>query len=391
MEAIRNGHTLLEIVRSHARRAPQRTAFTFLRGDGCEDDRVTFGQLDADARCVAAKLRAGGMRGERALLLYPPGIDFVRALLGCFYAGAIAVPAPPLRARTLDERTAGIITDASVRTVMGLERQLAQLKDLDSKLRVVPTDESRNAASVDVGEAANADAHDVAFLQYTSGSTGRPKGVVVTHANVVENLRLMQSAWSYSHETVFVSWLPHFHDMGLIGNILQAIFMGSHCVLMSPAAFLQDPARWLRAITRYRGSASGAPNFAFELCATLDESKKVGLDLSSWEVAVKWCRTRSARDHRSLCEGVSSLRSEGKCDPSCLWTCGGDVVRSFAGERSGHNNAIFRKGFARSGNSDERQCWRSGAAADWRWQNMEGAATGYRVSGWLSVCRRRGW
>jgi amino acid adenylation domain-containing protein len=285
--AIVDDLTLVEIVRLHALDAPDRVAFTFLRSDESEENRVTFGQLHADAQSIAAKLRLSDMRGERALLLYPPGIDFVRALLGCFYAGVIAVPAPlPRRTRSLEQRARGIIDDASVRVVLGLAGQIDHLGEAESGLTFMRTDDSRHVLRVDDGAVEDIAADDVAFLQYTSGSTGRPKGVVVTHSNIVRNLRLMRDAWGYSKEAVFVSWVPHFHDMGLVGNILQSIYMGGHCVLMSPAAFLQDPVRWLRAITRYRGSASGAPNFAFDLCATLSEDKKNGLDLSSWEVAI---------------------------------------------------------------------------------------------------------
>lgn len=284
---IGDSRPLPEIARSHAVEAPERVAFTFLRGDESEGDRVTFGQLHADAQSIAAKLSSADMRGERALLLYPPGIDFVRALLGCFYAGTIAVPAPlPRRSRSLDQRVRGLIDDASARAVLGLADQQDQFREWDSRLTSVSTDDARHTAGADVRGFVDPDGDDVAFLQYTSGSTGRPRGVIVTHSNIVRNLQLMRNAWHYSNETVFVSWLPHFHDMGLVGHILAAIYMGTHCVLMSPATFLQDPARWLRSITRYRGSVSAAPNFAFDLCAGLDEDKKAGLDLTSWEVAV---------------------------------------------------------------------------------------------------------
>jgi amino acid adenylation domain-containing protein len=282
-----NDLTLAHIARLHALHTPEQIAFTFLRNGETEDDSVTFTQLDADAQAIAEKLRINNMQGERALLLYPPGIDFVRALLGCFYAGVIAVPAPlPHRTRSLDQRASGIIADASVRVVLGLAAQLDHLGEWESGLTFIRTDDARHSPRSGEGKITGIDADDVAFLQYTSGSTGRPKGVVVTHANLVLNLQLMREVWGYSTETVFICWAPQFHDMGLVGNILESIYMGTHCVLMSPAAFLQDPSRWLRAIARYRGSASGAPNFAFDLCAALSDDKKAGLDLSSWEVAI---------------------------------------------------------------------------------------------------------
>lgn len=210
-----DGRLVPEIARSRAVDTSERVAFTFLRGDESEADRVTFGQLHADAQSIAARLGSGGMRGERALLLYPPGIDFVRALLGCFYAGAIAVPAaPPRRSKSLDQRIRGLIEDTSARAVLGLADQLDQFREWDSPLTAVSTDDARHAAGADDGGFADPDGDDVAFLQYTSGSTGRPRGVVVTHSNIVRNVQLMRNAWGYSSETVFVSWLPHFHDMG---------------------------------------------------------------------------------------------------------------------------------------------------------------------------------
>lgn len=282
---------LVQLLRQRAEDNPKKTAFVFLR-DG-EDDRVeiSYAELDRSAQRIAASLRAECAVGSRALLLFPSGIEFIAALFGCFYAKMVAVPAyppEPLRWANSVRRVRAIAADAQCGAILhnskGLRQQLSQeLPELADPVWI-DTDAAPSSGGEWVDESVGPDT--VALLQYTSGSTASPKGVVLSHGNVLENQALIQAALRPGHDSVGVGWLPLYHDMGLIGNVLGSIYAGIPCVLMSPLHFLQRPARWLEAITRYRGSHSGGPNFAYELCAQkITEEQQSRLDLSSWECA----------------------------------------------------------------------------------------------------------
>ncbi len=274
-----------------AARAPERTAYIFLAEGEEEQDRLTYAALDGRARAIAATLARSFEPGERALLLYPPGLDFIAAFFGCLYAGVIAVPAYPPRSPRMMPRLLAILADArpavALASAASLQRVRGWLERTPSAsaLSWIATDELDPAtpASWEPG-ALEGDA--AAFLQYTSGSTSAPKGVVVTHGNLAHNQQVIQQACGHSKESVFVSWLPPYHDLGLIGNLLQATWVGAPCVLMVPASFLQNPSRWLRAISRYHGTTSGGPNFAYDLCVRRVPPREIErLDLSSWQVA----------------------------------------------------------------------------------------------------------
>ncbi|HXU31801.1 MAG TPA: fatty acyl-AMP ligase, partial [Thermoanaerobaculia bacterium] len=273
-----------------AARTPDRTAYVFL-GDGEEEQaRFTYAGLDARARSIAAALLRSVQPGQRALLLDPPGLDFVAAFFGCLYAGVIAVPAYPPRSPRKMPRLLAILADARPAVVLAAGTSLRRMRGwLDrtpeaAGLSWIATDELDPAPEGWVPPRPGGDA--VAFLQYTSGSTATPKGVRVTQGNLAHNQRVIQGACDHSEESVFVSWLPVYHDLGLIGNLLQATWVGAPCVLMAPVAFLQSPVRWLRAISSFRGTTSGGPNFAYDLCARrISPSEIEQLDLSSWRVA----------------------------------------------------------------------------------------------------------
>ncbi|GLZ31544.1 hypothetical protein Lesp02_37320 [Lentzea sp. NBRC 105346] len=265
--------SLVELVSGHAQLRPHHTALTFLADGENVTARMDYAEIDRKARSIASRL---GRPGERALLLYPSGPDFVTAFLGCLYAGVIAVPAyPPMSDKHL-ARLHAVVDDAQASLVLTLH-------GLDFPgMEVIATDELEDAS----GDWRRPELPDVAFLQYTSGSTGNPKGVVLTHANLLSNLEMLARATDHGGPPKFVSWLPLFHDMGLIAKLLHAFYWGAECVVMPPQAFLQDPIRWLRAISEHGGTVSGAPNFAFNLCVrrTTAEQRE-GLDLSSWRVA----------------------------------------------------------------------------------------------------------
>ncbi|HEX5717148.1 MAG TPA: amino acid adenylation domain-containing protein [Thermoanaerobaculia bacterium] len=272
--------SFIDVVRERAGRLEERCAFTFL-GDGeTPSERLTYAEVDRKARSIAAELQRRGAQGERVLLLFPPGLDFVTAFLGCLYAGAVAVPAyPPSpgrgtgRLRSLQEDAKPRLALTTPSLLPRVEREVEGAVALEGLL---PEDWRPPGVGPD----------SLAFLQYTSGSTSTPKGVRVTHGNLIANERAIQRAFGQSEESVVVGWLPLYHDMGLIGNVLQPLWCGATCVLMSPLSFLQRPRRWLEAIDRFRGTTSGGPDFAYSLCVRkIPPAEREGLDLSSWRVA----------------------------------------------------------------------------------------------------------
>ena len=251
------------------------------------------GALSAAAETPhGASLQWGGT--PRALLLYPPGLDFVAAFFGCLYAGVIAVPSyPPAPSRPGrgQPRLKAILEDCSPRFVLTTEALAARVASLREELpglaecEVIVT-ESIPEALAESWQAPEIGPETIAFLQYTSGSTSDPKGVMVSHGNLAHNEEVIREACGHDERSTFVSWLPIYHDMGLIGGVLQPLWVGAACVLMAPVAFLQRPVRWLRAIAKWRAHTSGAPDFAYDLCARKVTPEQLeGLDLSSWRVA----------------------------------------------------------------------------------------------------------
>lgn len=269
---------------------PEDIAFRFLR-DAEDDLELTYSQLDERARAIAAYLVGEGMRGHRALLLYPPGLAFVEALMGCFYAGVTAVPAyPPRRNRNMGRINAiSEDADASVAlTVTDVRDRREGMLDDSPNLQRIPWIATEQIPTELAGDwvKPKINPQDVAILQYTSGSTGAPKGVMLTHSNLMANCRMITEAFGLTHDAVGCSWLPAYHDMGLIGGILNPIFAGAAQNLMSPVSFLTRPIRWLSAINKYRCTCSGGPNFAYAICADkITDEQCEGLDLSCWTIA----------------------------------------------------------------------------------------------------------
>ncbi len=274
-----------------------RTAYVYL-GDGeREEARVSYAGLDQLARAVGATLQEAEARGERALLLYPPGIDFVAAFFGCLYAGVVAVPAyppHPARPELMLPKLQAILADSQAKFVLTTAAILAKVAPLFAcgacgestrALRWLATDEFEQARAAHWNEPGGAP-DGLAFLQYTSGSTSAPKGVMVGHDNLLQNSAYVHHGFAHTSESVSVLWLPAYHDMGLIDGIIQPLYGGFMCYLMPPTAFLQRPARWLQAISRYRATHSGGPNFAYEHCLNkIRPDQRSELDLSCWRVA----------------------------------------------------------------------------------------------------------
>ena len=284
---------LVSHLRSQFKVHADNRCLTFLNETGRHlvPEVTSFGDLDRGARGVAAWLSSRPQAKLPVLLLFEPGIDFWRAFLGCLYAGVIAVPTPlPIDERSM-KRVGGILRDADSGLALTSEKLRGLLTagieglDLDRPLLCVATEEAL-LADADTWAMPNLSRDTVAFLQYTSGSTGDPKGVAVTHANVVHNEAAMSEALRADSTSVLVGWIPHWHDMGLLG-LLLGFFNGADIVAMSPLAFLKQPVRLLKAFSDYRGTITAAPNFAYDLIARrVTPDQLADLDLSSWEVAL---------------------------------------------------------------------------------------------------------
>jgi amino acid adenylation domain-containing protein/non-ribosomal peptide synthase protein (TIGR01720 family) len=306
-----------QVLQERAARTPDRIAFTFLDAEGEEQERVTYRQLDDRAARIGARLAAAGQRGRNVLLLYPPGVEYIAGFLGCLYAGCAAVPAYPPRSPRHLARIGLIVADAEASLALTCETLVPRLRGERGgeaglgPVTLLVTDGGDSAPPR--LEQSDADRDSLAFLQYTSGSTGNPKGVMVTHGNLLENSARTVPAFGFSADSTHVIWLPPYHDMGLIGGILQPIYTGFPCVLMAPAAFVQQPVRWLAAITRYRGTSSGGPNFAYELCVDrVSDEQLRELDLRSWQVAFNGAEPVRHGTLRRFCERFApcGFRSE---------------------------------------------------------------------------------
>lgn len=284
--------SIIELLESRAELHPEKVAFTFLPDGEDTGITVTYGQLSLRAKATAVRFAVSAKPGDRALMLFPSGLEFIYAFFGCLYSGVIAVPAyPPRRNQNLG-RLKSIIDDCDPTFVLTTSKVLTVAEPLFAETEGLA---DLAFVTVDLDEAADASAwsdpgsngETLAFLQYTSGSTGNPKGVMVSHGNLIYNEAMITEAYASTFEDVSVSWLPMFHDMGLIGTTLQPLFVGASSVFMSPASFLQKPFRWLKAISDYRGTAICAPNFAYELCASqITEEQKAELDLSCLKIAL---------------------------------------------------------------------------------------------------------
>ena len=265
-------HTnLIDRLQEQAAKQPDKMAFTFLADGETEADRLTYHQLDEGAKAIASWLQSNNAQGERALLLYQPGLEFITAFLGCLYAGVVAVPVYPPRANRSISRLLAIVADAQAKFALTTESLQAQIESkltasyTTDKIDFIATDSLGNDLAQD-WQSRVISPDDLAFLQYTSGSTGTPKGVMVSHGNLITNSIAINCCFQNTPEQTAVSWLPPYHDMGLIGCILQPMYVGLSMYLIPPVVFLQRPYRWLQAISRYQASTSGGPNFAYDLC-----------------------------------------------------------------------------------------------------------------------------
>ncbi|MFF4040068.1 fatty acyl-AMP ligase [Streptomyces sp. NPDC001816] len=323
--------SLVDLVTAHASNHPERTAYRHLVTGDCDGEiqELTYGRLATRSRAIAARLQERGLAGSRAMLLYPPGLEFICAYLGCLSAGVVAVPGVPPQGRSQNHRALTrmkrLMADADAKVILGdrdvitaLDGMAAHLPELDDIARLATEDIPDDAAAAWREPELTADS--VAFLQYTSGSTSAPRGVVVTHGNLMDNERVITERMGHTPDVLaahdhelFVSWLPVYHDMGLIGPVLNTVYLGATATLFSPLHFLQQPSRWLTAVSRYRPHTSGGPNFGYELCLKHAGPDLLdGLDLSSWKVAFNGAEPVRAATLRRFADtfGPSGFRSE---------------------------------------------------------------------------------
>jgi len=281
--------TISQLIAEKAKSIGDQQALIYLPQGEEESERLTYAELDQRARQIAAHLKEHGLIGERVLLLQPPGIGYVTAFLGCIYAGVIAIPTYPPRKNRHSLRLANIVADAQARAILTIESSVEQIKSYFSdegiSLDIIATDICNQLPLSDwINDSITK--QSLAYLQYTSGSTGTPKGVMVHHQHVIHNCAIYSDAVELEEYQYCVSWLPLFHDMGLVQGIMLPLFRNGTAVFMQPATFIQKPIRWLRAISDYRARMSGCPNFGYNLCVQKITSEQCdGLDLSTWQVA----------------------------------------------------------------------------------------------------------
>ena len=283
--------TVLESLLYRAEAHPDLTAYTFLKDGEAETGHLTYAQLAQQAQVIAAKLQSYGAAGQTAILLYPPGLEFITAFMGCLLAKVVAVPASPPRRIEKTSKLEGILQDSRATFILTnasyidtVKPRLA-LEEFSDKLHWIVSDRLE-AGLAQEWTPQTTTLDSTAFLQYTSGSTGLPKGVIVTHNNLLKNHHALYLSCVQEDTATFVTWLPLFHDMGLIGNVLMSLISGKPCVFMPPASFIQKPVRWLQTISKHQGVISGGPNFAYDLiCNHVTPEQRESLDLSQWRVA----------------------------------------------------------------------------------------------------------
>ncbi|MCA9558536.1 MAG: fatty acyl-AMP ligase, partial [Myxococcales bacterium] len=281
---------LVRLTRHWASEQPDATVYVYLEDGRTESDRLTYGELDRRARAFAAQLQARGLAGQRAMLVFPPGIDFAVAFVGCLYAGVVPVPAYPPEPHRLQHtlrRLISIIEDARAAVLVTSPTFLAMAQALVAQagaeaLKRVDWLTLDDAADADAWTMPDVDGATVAFLQYTSGSTSAPKGVTIRHGGLITNMRMAATAYGFQRRAeVNVSWLPVYHDMGLVGMVLNTLITGGRAHLMPPYAFLKRPLSWLELLSSAQGTCTAAPNFAFDLCVRkVTPEQRDRLDLS---------------------------------------------------------------------------------------------------------------
>jgi acyl-CoA synthetase (AMP-forming)/AMP-acid ligase II len=290
-----NNHfeSIADILTHRAESEPDHLAYRFLDfegGDNVKETSINYRELYESITHIAGHIQPGENETPKALLLYPPGLQYIYAFYACLYAGVIAVPAYPPFSEGTAKQIANITSKIAPDYVLTVDSYLMPLQNTLNKYmnhkrtRWLGTDRLEGHICTSVNHEIDGDR--IAFLQFTSGSTAMPRGVILKHSNLLHNLSLIKKCFGHTESSVGVIWLPPYHDMGLIGGVIQPLYAGFPVILMSPLSFLKKPFRWLRAISEYRATTSGGPNFSYELCVDkISPEQREQLDLSSWRVA----------------------------------------------------------------------------------------------------------
>lgn len=322
--------SFVALLRHRASAQGQQTGYLFLRDNDPEKDLdlLSYAQLDQKARAIASALQATGEPGQRVLLLHQPGLHFVTAFYGCLYAGAIAVTTYPVHRGRLKQalpKICSLLKDSECSTVLTTEEMAdgftgAWKEVIDERCPLVIASDTLSSSGAEKWRAPAVGRDSVAFLQYTSGSTSSPRGVAVTHGNMLHNSELIARGFESDSRSMGISWLPPYHDMGLIGGIVKPLFVGFPVVILSPYTFLQQPFRWLQTITKVRATVTGGPNFAYDLCVRkVTPEQRSKLDLSSWKIAFNGAEPI----HPETMERFSALFSSCGFNPKAFYPCYG--------------------------------------------------------------------
>ncbi|EAZ92699.1 AMP-binding protein [Crocosphaera chwakensis] len=286
--------TLGQVLTHWSQIQPEHKAYTMLDNNGVEESHITYGELHSQAKKIAQTLLGSGLQSRNVILLYPPGIDFIIAFFGCLYAGVIPAPIHAPKRNRSNQKIASLVHSIDAAAILVPEAQketydqiLSKEENWPEELPYIVTDRLFNLSPLATPELPDLDGSTLAFLQFTSGSTSLPKGVMISHSNCLSNLEMALSVTSATPESTFVSWLPHYHDLGLVAHLLHSFYGGSHCVILAPTTFVSRPLEWLRAITNYGGQYTGAPNFAYQLCVDkIRPEEQKNLDLSCLRMAI---------------------------------------------------------------------------------------------------------
>lgn len=328
-------NSLIELLNERARLQAHDTAFIFLRDGDIDEARLTYAELHRTAITIAGYLQMVSSPGDRALLIYPSGLEFICAFFGCLYAGILAVPVQAPRVNRGFSALQAIIENAEPAVILTESNLAIFVKDNLSRFSVITTDTLVDSYHDQWVCPVVSEKH-IAFLQYTSGSTGLPKGVMVSHENILHNQSMIKNAFQHDHHSIIVGWLPFYHDMGLIGNMLQPIYIGRPCIFMQPMAFLQNPFLWLQAVSRYRATTSGGPSFAYELCLKkITSEQRDALNLQYWTTAFNGAEPIKAEvllrfsDYFSACNFKQSafLPCYGMAEATLFITGGGNILQ----------------------------------------------------------------
>lgn len=283
---------LIHLLEDKARIYPDKVAYIFLADGKNISDSLTYLQLAEKAKTVAGYLQSKVKRSERAILLYPSGLDFIIAFFGCIYAGIIGIPLPPpdmFRKASNLARIRTVIEDAKATLVLTPSNLLSQLGEISSEFNNIQwlSIENIDEQSIKKWNKPSLSPDNIAYLQYTSGSTGEPKGVIITHNNLLNFFPNISLTVSLRSDSKMLSWQPHFHDGGLVGALLISLYVGITCYIISPFTFIKKPLCWLQLISNYKITHSSAPNFAYDYCVNaINNLQKIeNLDLSSWQTA----------------------------------------------------------------------------------------------------------